>query len=476
MEEKFFTGDKILPICAYTFLALPFLIFSLGYLKLYIGIPVGICICVSFFFAVQSTSIPLFSFSKQDVIKLYIALCVILIWVYLSGIGKFVWQNQDHEFRNQIFELLVHKQWPVASSSMGGGDNSLVYYIGFWLPAALIGKLFGLAAGFYFQYFWAVFGICCMFMLICAIRKKISLKTLIILIFFSGLDYIGTTLEYRHIVHPFRIYHMEWWSGYFQYSSMTTQLFWVFNQSIAAWVAVPLLLSQKSKKNIFFILGILFISSFFPFMGLLPIAAYMIVKNIKNNVDSNISYLASTRVIFNFQNLIGGGLSGIVTFLFFISSVHTSNPGSISYTQDMSYYWVKYAVFFILEAGIYLALVWKSQKMNPLYYILAVCLLVFPFFNFPDANFHMRASIPALFILMLMVIDEVEVMKNRKIVYAIILVLCIGSITPLREIIRTVYNTLSGFENKTRTEEMIMGDINFKGNSDSFFFQFLARN
>lgn len=37
--------------------------------------------------------------------------------------------------------------------------RGLIYYIGYWLPAAVVGKVFGLTAGYYFQYVWAIIGI-----------------------------------------------------------------------------------------------------------------------------------------------------------------------------------------------------------------------------------------------------------------------------------------------------------------------------
>jgi hypothetical protein len=421
--------------------------------------------------AVKSTDISFgFSFSKQNLLKLIVALFAILVWVYLSGIGKFVWQNGDHPYRNAIFKLLVEREWPVARN-IDGLEYRFVYYFGFWLPAALFGKVFGLYAGFIFQYFWAVFGVCCMFLLVCAVRKRVSLTALAVLVFFSGLDYIGTNLTSQYILNPVSTAHTEWWGRYFQYSSMTTQLFWVFNQIIPAWVAVPLVLAQKSNKNIVFILGTLFLNATFPFMGLLPIAAYRALKNMNNGLKS----AHGGGGIFSFQNIAGGGISGMITFLFFASNA-LSSSFNLSWSSDKKYYLVFYAAFFVLEAGVYLALLWKSQKTNPLYYIITACLLIFPLFYIPDGNFVMRASIPPLFVLMLMVIDEIESPnKNRKLFPVLVAALLIGGITPLHEIARTIFYTMRNSEVAVRTEEMILRDKNFMGDSRKFFFRYMAK-
>lgn len=50
-------------------------------------------------------------------------------------------------FRNAVFMDLVERPWPVQS-----GGNALVYYLGFWLPSALVAKLtHSLETGFFIQ-------------------------------------------------------------------------------------------------------------------------------------------------------------------------------------------------------------------------------------------------------------------------------------------------------------------------------------
>ena len=401
----------------------------------------------------------------------------------MSGIGKFVWQNGDHSYRNTIFRLLVEKSWPV-TSVFDNTEYKFTYYLGFWLPSALLGKAFGLKAGFLFQYLWAFIGICSLFFLLCAMRKRISLKMLVLIIFFSGLDYIGTTLPREYLLNPISASHIEWWANYFQYSSMTTQLFWVFNQALPAWLAVTLLLYQKNNKNVVFIMGVLFLNATFPFIGLLPIAAYLYCRNIKTACEDEIRervplqrlarpVLKQIGESLTFQNIIGGGVSGIITFLYFSANVRSSSI-QLSYSPDKKY-WIYYALFFVLEVGIYLALIFTSQKKNPLYYICGFCLLTFPLFYIPDGNFIMRASIPALFILMLYVIDELETCINQKRRALLLFVLLVGGITPCSEIIRTIKQTYNRVEVIDKTKEFIMkDDPNFRGNPDAFFFRKLA--
>ena len=46
-------------------------------------------------------------FRKQDAWKVVGIVVLIMMWVALSGVGGLMWQNSDHWWRNEIYELLV---------------------------------------------------------------------------------------------------------------------------------------------------------------------------------------------------------------------------------------------------------------------------------------------------------------------------------------------------------------------------------
>jgi hypothetical protein len=142
--------------------------------------------------------------------KLIIIICILLIWVILSGIGGFVWQNGwDHKFRNAIFKDLFYYKWPVVNHEEGA---NLCYYFGYWLPSAWIAKLFNsLSIGYLFQLIWGFSGVLLSFLLITQWLQKLSYKTLILLILFSGLDFILLLILQRPDA-------TELWAIYFSHS------------------------------------------------------------------------------------------------------------------------------------------------------------------------------------------------------------------------------------------------------------------
>ena len=74
-----------------------------------------------------------------------IALLVTQIGAGGFGVGTYDWANKH----NLIFADLVRFSWPVVYHGEGTPSSGLmlVYYVGYYLPAALVGKVMGWHAG-----------------------------------------------------------------------------------------------------------------------------------------------------------------------------------------------------------------------------------------------------------------------------------------------------------------------------------------
>ncbi len=468
------------------YLSLPIIIFLLGWVKPLIAIPTSIIIlyCLYQVLKVDGNLTRKITITKKEFKTLISIFLIILLWVYLSGIGKLVFQNSDHLARNPIFELLVNCRWPVVKTVLFEGVDTpfiLVYYIGFWLPSALVGKLFGITAGFFFQVIWAAMGIWLFYYLVCCQLNKISVVPLIIFIFFSGLDAFGTAILSGSYVPVTGQEHIEWWTRGMQFSSFTTQLFWVFNQALPAWLLTMLILLQKTNKYIVLLLGVSLICCPLPFMGVLPFALYVIIRNRNNSDNKNLKF----DHLFSVENIIGGGIAGIITFLYFRSNQNASNIGDyLTVSGDMNNYLFSLFMFILLEVGVYFIVIYKYQKKNPLFYIVFIFLTLCPMIRIGGgADFCMRASIPALTVLYIMVIQTIYKMmeKKDKISFiAICIILVLGSITPIHEINRTVIQTITnypGFNNMPAiSEEELITQKNFGARiDDNYFYEYLAR-
>ncbi len=436
-EKDNYRTSKLISQIFYIFFALPTIIFIWGWFKPIFSIPISIIIFMSLYFACKNAAelyIP--EMNKTNNIKIAMIILIVGVWVYYSGIGGFVFQNSDHSIRNAIFEDLVNKPWPVIDSS---NNVMLVYYIAFWLPSALLGKIFGMNIGYIFQSFWAILFILFMYYFICAHLKKVSIWPLALFIFFSGMDVL---LPNANIV-DFAS-HIEWHEK-FQLSSMTTQLFWVFNQSLAAWAATIFLLLQKNSKSMIFILSLLILYAPFPFIGLMPFAAYFVLyefpKNegirLFKNSDYKRYFLFFKENIFTFENIAGGLAILTIIYLYFSANISGKN---IVLGPDTSFN-VNTLMSIFIEILIPVILILYTGIRKPIIILTTVVLILCPFIKIGySIDFLMRASIPALFILYLLTIEATIRTFTERNFFKISVVICIillGAITPLHEIYRT---------------------------------------
>lgn len=507
------------------------LCFALGWLKF----------PFAFVFFVSLTLLSYFSVKKSDLdIKLdkYIiyVFFVSAIFVFLSGIGGFWAQSKDYPWRNAIFRDLILRDWPVYYPKSNG---YLVYYFGYWLVPALFGKLaykmgatelWAFRIGNCALYIWSVILVSILFILLTnalkADTKKKQILIPVLFIFFSGMDILGS-------IEPLgaNMYHLEWWADNWQYSSFTTCLFWVFNQSIIPWICMALLIQQKNVRNYVFIGMICLFCGPLPFVGLfIYCITYGIIYGIRSIKCKKLK--SFIKDIFSPQNIIASLVVFPIIAIFLLSNDAISGTGSLRlndnafvlsdsgevisevaeinstdgvesaaempslFDSDIG----KYFLFVLFEFGIYALLIARKYYKNPLYWVTIGSLLIFPFFKMgSQADFPMRASIPALFMLFVMIVrflfEEKDCLKqkgstNRMLYIILIVCLVLGAATPAVEIYRGCRQVaLKGLDNPMEDylytlgsdgpynhgEIMYLGNFGTNSPEDKFFFKYLCK-
>lgn len=537
--------DRKILIAVYGYLALPMLIFVLGWCRWYIGVPAAIIITLGIILSVREYG-PVkekFNFSRNELLTMAAIMVMVVVWTAFSGIGGYLWQNFDHKTRNTLFEMLVNTKWPVAQTIETGGSlqsRGLIYYIGYWFPSALVGKLFGVEAGYAMQFIWTVTGILLLYALICCWCKKIVIWPLVVFMFFSGLDYVGALLGNSGTMKIFESDHLEAWSIHYQFSSITTQLFWVFNQAVPVWLACALIFLGERPKNMIFTWSLILLTSAFPFVGLLPYVIYYMITRASWRSDYHKVRHILMDCIRNWcswQNLLAGGTVGAITALYlwgnealgnsinavilhlkemdhfvlllllgillcigvfwltaflimhgkgrflknlaWISAVLLAGWKMVSIALDngqpVLFNWVNLTLFFFLEAGVFLVCLYPMIKSKTLFWITTVWLYVMPLIVIGNScDFCMRASIPGLLLIYLWCIQVLNEKKEKLRVVLLIILLLLGSITPLHEIRRTYVESRNYYERAYDSEYDIYNSGNFAGSTDSFFWKYIA--
>lgn len=467
---------------AFSALAIPFVVFAIGWLKWYWAVVavVATLACVWFgAFAkskkVQETNVVSMTDSEKKIsVKKWIFVLLIVIaaiWVWQSGIGGFWAQSKDYPWRNAIYRDIVLRDWPVYYKMY---DGALVYYIGFWLPPALIGKLallLGANDVVAFQaasvaiYIWSVILIVLLFSLIITLLKadttKKQLFVVLGFIFFSGLDILGS-------IEPLgaNLYHLEWWANDYQYSSFTTCLFWVFNQSVIPWMAFACLLQEKNIRNYVYLGMMCLFSGPLPFIGFfifcIALGITKCVEAVKEKTvkqflldiisPSNMLAVAfififiATYLLSNAAIAGGGALRVDQNAAIVQETVDAAEDVSATQTNLQLDSLLNYLMFIMFEFGFYALLVVRKNYKNPLFYVAIIGLLIFPFLKIGGgSDFPMRSSIPALFfiyyLVMKFLIEEKHWLKkkgttNRMLYIILIVVFLLGTATPMVEFYR----------------------------------------
>ncbi|MBL8051241.1 MAG: hypothetical protein JNM46_08470 [Anaerolineales bacterium] len=432
------------------YLTFPFILFCFGWLRLSIAIPISLIIIFAIYQILKQPSpLSTFHFSKTT------AFCLLLTgtWLFLSGIGGYAFQNWDHHWRNAVFHDLINFDFPVYYSQPESGPiKMLVYYVGYWLPSAIVGKFFGWSIANLFLFLWSWLGIILVTLQLSNFLKTSAIKTTLLLIFFSGLDSLGVLFfpqEYPTLFPP--ITHLEFWSGNLQYSSFTTQLFWVFNQAIPAWLCIILLESnsllfekqrQASALQIF-IWSLCFFFAPLASIGLFP---YLLIKILKNtNLKSLIKNTHRPAGLIEKLKLYAKTcgtflLSAIIVLL---STFYFSSNTAAQTRGFQAIPFKEFIFFFLLEGGILWLLLAPSKYHDPRWIITGILLFIIPFIQIGSGrDFVMRASIAPLFYLMILTAETIfQKQLNYKLLIPIYLLLLIGALTPLYEINRSIYRT-----------------------------------
>lgn len=486
--RKSLLSDIILKI-SYWYLTIPFLILITFWVKPVYAVLIDLVVLFCLFrMSLNKTAISeTDTFSAKEYKMFAIAFVLIVLWVAISGIGGIAFQTEDHEWRNAMFETLVTEKWPVVKDVVIDGiktTRGMSYYIGFWLPSAVVGKILGLKAGYAFQIFWAILGISLFYYGVCRILKKVHVWPLIIFIFWSGMDVLGYYMTGIDMKTVLQTTYLEWWTD-FQFSGFTTQLFWVFNQAIPAWVAVIISYIQKENRYMIFILASSMLNCTLPFVGMLPLVAYWMLTRSYDGDRWNKSWLKPwVKDTFTVENVLGGGVIGIISYLYLRKS--QSGGGGISLYSLSNGGWLVVLLFLLLEVGILWIILFHYQKKNPLFYICMIWLVICPILvMYGETNFCMRASIPALLLMYLYTVQTLEKAyseKHYKHLIVIGLILAIGAIAPWHSIVINVSETHNRhlLETPVRaesvgTERVLSNKYESCDIKENYFFRYLAK-
>lgn len=461
---------------------LPIIIFFIGWIKLAWTLIFSVLLILAVFFMIKNTNDNDAEYKSMTIpVKNVVLIGIIaLVWCLIAGQGDFMHQSTDHIIRDAIFRDLVRRPWPVIYSN----DQMLSYYIAHWMPPAAIGKLVftitgstfaGYLSGNIAMLIWSSIGVFITLMLLVMITARGNKLHPFIAVFgfilFSGLDIIGSFMTGNY--NPT---HLEWWRGLAQFSSVTTCLFWVYNQTIVSWMMTLCLINEKKPEN-FALLGfIIFPYGPFPFIGTVILclvkAAVIFSESIKSKTFKD-TLIKDTLTL---QNILGTAAIAPVHMLYFTANAIISNNAYYDNVKvntgfrfheeilDSNVFLsiMGMLLFFLIEAGCFLLVIFfndiKKKHFNKVLYICSVLLMFVPLFQVGKSkDFGMRVSIPLMLFICIEFIRTVmenlpekkeitsldSFIRTKPILAAAVLVFALGTATPITEYVREVTATIT---------------------------------
>ncbi|MCO6429790.1 MAG: hypothetical protein J5J00_02935 [Deltaproteobacteria bacterium] len=386
-QDDALTGLDFLTL---VYLLVPWIVFALSWLSIFPSLfIIGLVLTVLVFELLRIKEA-----GSPTAFQSALSLIVLCLWLGCAGVGGLGAQEHDWIKHNFFLSELSSSKLPPCYHYGQGKEGeyfSLSYSIGYYLPASLIGRYFGWFWANAALLAWTAAGV---FLAFLQLFKMLPNARWSILLFplLGGLDVIGKwlmtgSIDWNHS--------MEWWTKY-QYSGNTTLLYWVPQHALPAWLATPLILKAAEEKRSngysLLIVGAAALWSAFVMIGLTALAALAALRTRGRGALCYASFV---------------GITLLCVMAVYLSSNLRDFPIQIQELSSLAA-WKQWALFCVLEFGVYALLLMPQMRELRMWLMAAAAvLLLLPVMRIGIHNdLVMRASIPYLYIIWILVLRE----------------------------------------------------------------------
>lgn len=436
------------------FLGLPPLIFFLGWLRPALAWPVSALFVVTCIYVTiderRSTAVP--GKGEADPFPLMALLVTVFFAFFLliqSGVGGYGPQSGDWIKHNMFLQDLMQKPWP-AVYVFEEQLYPMVYYIAYYLPAALAGKLGGWDVANEVLFAWSLFGLVLALLWFQLLAGRFGIAVLVLFTLFSGLDVPGVIVRVAaggDWSWTWLKTAVNWWAGNWLYGSPVDFIVWVPQMALGGWILAGLslhaFLSGRCMRVGLLYFGLSLLWSPFLSIGILAyLAVGFCMEVFRDRTFDRRAWL---------PNACGAIVLALFVLYFASKYFSPAPPGGtpvhgwifVSQVGDPEgwlHVLLMMIVFWLLEFGLYVLLLWRCAGMREGRYkvillITTVTLLVLPLYRYGEYNdLVMRVSIPALFVLGVLVCRALfDTAISRRYRLLLVILLLIGALTPLFE-------------------------------------------
>ena len=385
------------------YLMLPVCIWLLGWFHWWLGIPATALLVAGFWRTLGG------SWRETPRPATFAALLMALGWVLTTAaFGLFDVNNGDWINHRAILTDLARYAWPahlpdplvafLSPEAHAQQDGLLRYYLGYYMAPGLAGRWFGPAALNWAVPLWTWGGVALLVLLFTRrfARTRAAIVAALVLIGFSGMDFLRILLLSGEVVPLFSSEHIETDDFLLErilYSSNMAALMWAPQHFIAGGLYTMLLVQLRAQPRFLASSGLLLAACLFwsPFVavGLLPLVAVLFLDN-------------GLRPFLHWQNFLAVPLAGLLV-AYLTSDAAAIVQGWLWQKSDWGELIRWLPVFYLTEFVVLSLLLWRGrpQIRADRFFLASVgTLLMLPVYTFGYFNdLGMRASLPALMVL-----------------------------------------------------------------------------
>ncbi len=170
-----------------------------------------------------------------------------------SGIGGLAPQHTDWIKHNAVLYDCIQQPWPVVIAD-GATNWSLVYYLAYYLPAALVGKVAGYAAAQGTLCVWTALGVWLTCLWFAQLTRLPVVVASLAFFAFGALTFVANLvvqvlgLSLKH--GPLDFYPNEFWARIWEFHSHFWMFEWSPGQALAGWLSAGLFLSCPKPQRL----------------------------------------------------------------------------------------------------------------------------------------------------------------------------------------------------------------------------------
>lgn len=428
---------------AVAYLAVPVLIFLLGWVRPAIGIPAALVVASVAGALVwpKKNSAPRPALSQNH---LLLILTLAFAWPLLAGVGGVLPQSSDYLKHNLLLHDLTSTAWPVIYPHVGG-NTYLCYALGYYLVPALGGKLLGAAALPALTFLWTFAGLALFFYWLATLTASPG-KMLATFLLFAPIGIFWTLFKAHGLPGLVRAEGLEpklLYDGLlFGYNDSYTRFFYQPQHALAGWLGTAVLFerlwTQKNPRGAVFAWALCVLWSPLTSLGLLlvPLAALGRVR---------------WQNYFEPLNLLGGGVLLGGLGIYFQGHLALPDKGFIGNFSTGAEWVLFYFLFLALTLAplLCLWLVERKEKIlgewRPLFFCAAGVLVVLPLYKFGIAgDLRQQTGAPAFLLLALVtarILQSEKFSLDRPLRLLLAAALLLGAVYP---VVRPAKNLLAG--------------------------------